>query len=158
MRTFQLDNHSVALTAFLTLIFIAGPGEAEPRIDIAQNAPQPVPQADTSPNDPTAAQMTRAELDAVRWQIASNWYLDPTRIGAEDLLVEVRVMLAQDGNVLTAVVIDQARTATDSNYREAADAAIRAVRKSSPLKLPPEKYAIWKTLLLHFNAHGMLGN
>jgi hypothetical protein len=66
MRTFQLDNHSVALTAFLTLIFIAGPGEAEPRIDIAQNAPQPVPQADTSPNDPTAAQMTRAELDAVR--------------------------------------------------------------------------------------------
>jgi len=68
------------------------------------------------------------------------------------------VKLAQDGTVLTAVVIDQARMVTDSNYREAADAAIRAVRKSSPLKLPPEKYAIWKTLVLHFNPQGMLGD
>ncbi|SRR6266404_958658 len=48
-------------------------------------------EADTSPNDPTAAQMTKAELDAVRWQIVSNWYLDPTRMGAEDLLVDVQV-------------------------------------------------------------------
>ena len=90
-------------------------------------------------------------------QVGNNWYLDAGKKGFEDFVIEIRATLAQDGTVLTAVIVDQARMATDANYRAAAEAARRAVLKASPLKVPPEKYETWKTMLLRFTPQGVIG-
>jgi hypothetical protein len=101
--------------------------------------------------------MTSSEKDAIASQIGSKWYLDPGKKGFEDFIIDLRVTLAQDGTVLTAVIVDQARMAADEQYRAAAEAARRAVLKASPLTVPPEKYETWKTMLLHFNPQGIMG-
>jgi hypothetical protein len=124
-----------------------------------QQPPQPdaPPQPDTPASDLSAPQMTSSEKDAIASQVGSNWYLDPGKKGFEDFVIDLRVTLAQDGTVLTTVIVDQARMATDEQYRAAAEAARRAVMKASPLKVPPEKYQTWKSLLLHFNPQGIMG-
>src|SRR4029077_15515739 len=104
-----------------------------------QQPPQPDTQTqpDTSVSNLSAPQMTSSEKDAIASQVGNNWYLDAGKKGFDDFVVEIRATLAQDGTVLTAVIVDQARMATDENYRAAAEAARRAVLKASPLKVPP---------------------
>ena len=124
-----------------------------------QQPPQPDTQTqpDTSVSNLSAPQMTSSEKDAIASQVGNNWYLDAGKKGFEDFVIEIRATLAQDGTVLTAVIVDQARMATDANYRAAAEAARRAVLKASPLKVPPEKYETWKTMLLRFTPQGVIG-
>ena len=124
-----------------------------------QQQPQPdtPAQPDSSASNLSAPQMSSSEKDAIASQVGNNWYLDPGKKGFEDFVVEIRATLAQDGTVLTAVIVDQARMATDANYRAAAEAARRAVLKASPLKVPPEKYDTWKTMLLRFTPQGVMG-
>jgi len=124
-----------------------------------QQPPQPDTQSqpDSSVTDLSAPQMTSSEKDAIASQVGANWYLDPGKKGFEEFVVEIRATLAQDGTVLTAVVVDQARMATDENYRAAAEAARRAVLKSSPIRVPPEKYETWKTMVLRFSPQGVIG-
>jgi hypothetical protein len=123
---------------------------------------QQTPPADSSQPPPSvselqAPQMTSSERDSIASQIEQAWFFDAGTKGSEDIVVDVRVTLAQDGTVLTAVIVDQARMATDGYYRAAAEAARRAVLKASPLKVPPEKYETWKEMLLHFNPQGLMG-
>ena len=130
---------------------------------------QPSPETEQTPAQPESAQpppsvselqapqMTSSEKDSIASQIAQAWFFDAGTKGSEDIVVDVRVTLAQDGTVLTAVIVDQARMATDGYYRAAAEAARRAVLKASPLKVPPEKYETWKEMLLHFNPQGLMG-
>jgi len=123
-----------------------------------QQQPQPdTPPPDNSASNLSAPQMSSSEKDAIASQVGNNWYLDPGKKGFEDFVVEIRATLAQDGTVLTAVIVDQTRMATDANYRAAAEAARRAVLKASPLKVPPEKYDTWKTMLLRFTPQGVMG-
>jgi hypothetical protein len=120
--------------------------------------PQPdaPPQPDTSASDLSAPQMTSSELDAVKSQMRGCWYLDPGKKGADEMVVDVRVTLGQDGTVQTANVVDMARMALDGYYRAAAEAAVRAVKKCSPLHMPVGKYDTWKVTTFHFNPGGML--
>jgi len=115
------------------------------------------PQPDNSVSDLSAPQMSSSEKDAIASQVGNNWYLDPGKKGFEDFTIEIRATLAQDGTVLTAQIVDQARMATDANYRAAAEAARRAVLKASPIKAPPEKYETWKTMVLRFSPQGVIG-
>jgi outer membrane biosynthesis protein TonB len=125
---------------------------------VTQQQPQPdtPPQPDTSASDLSAPQMTSSEIDAVRSQIRGCWYLDPGKKGADDMVVDIRVSLAQDGTVQTANIVDTARLALDGYYRAAAEAALRAVKKCSPLHMPAGKYETWKDTTFHFNPGGML--
>ena len=72
------------------------------------------------------------------------------------MIVDVRVTLGQDGTVQTTNVLDTARMALDGYYRAAAEAAVRAVKKCSPLHMPAGKYDTWKVTVFHFNPGGML--
>ncbi len=123
-----------------------------------QQPPQPdaPPQPDTSASDLSAPQMTSSELDAVKSQMQGCWYLDPGKKGSDEMIVDVRVTLGQDGTVQTANVLDTARMALDGYYRAAAEAAVRAVKKCSPLHMPAGKYDTWKVTTFHFNPGGML--
>ena len=77
---------------------------------------------------------------------------------AKDLSVEIRVQMRRDMTVDKASVLDRGRYNRDSAFRAAADSALRALRnpRCSPLKLPPEKYQQWKTIVINFDPRNML--
>ena len=66
--------------------------------------------------------------------------------------------MLRDGTVKNAGVLDIGRYNRDSAFRAAADSALRALRnpRCSPLKLPPEKYDQWKTIVINFDPQDML--
>jgi outer membrane biosynthesis protein TonB len=103
--------------------------------------------------------MSMSELDAIRSQIAKCWSVPAGAKNAEDLQVNLRVQLSEDGTVLQVALADEskARYGSDSFYRAAADSAMRAVRQCSPLKnLPPEKYQTWRDIIMTFDPKEML--
>jgi hypothetical protein len=125
--------------------------------DTQQPQPDSPPQPDSATSDLSAPQLTMSELDAVRSQIQGCWYIDPGKKGADDMIVDVRVAMGQDGSVQSAVIVDQGRMALDGYYQAAAEAARRAILKCSPLHMPPGKYDTWKTTVFHFSPAGPVG-
>lgn len=102
---------------------------------------------------PLAAQITASELDALKQQLGRCWNVMAGAKYAEDLIVEIRVVINRDRTVQEAIILDQGRYNSDSPFRAAADAAVRALRnpQCSPLELPPEKYEEWKTTVIRFD-------
>jgi len=97
--------------------------------------------------------MTASEEDGIRQQIERNWNVPAGAMDAENLMVELRISLNQDGTV-TNVQVTNDRPG-DGFFRSAAESARRAVIMSSPLKLPPGKY--WPTILLRFDPKDFMG-
>ena len=107
--------------------------------------------------DPTQP-MSLSEMDAIMSQIAKCWNVPAGVKNAQDLKIVVYAEFNQDGS-FTKVELAQekARYGSDSAFRSAADAAIRAVKQCSPLQnLPADKYSRWRTLELHFDPKYML--
>ena len=100
-----------------------------------------------------------SELDAIRDQIADCWNIPAGAKGAEDLIVDIFVRMNPDGTVRAAEVKDSSRMRVDPFFRTAAESAIRALRnpRCSPLRLPLDKYDLWKTFTIGFNPRDMLG-
>ena len=99
-----------------------------------------------------------SEEDALRRQIEQCW--NPP-IGARDarsLVVDIKITVNPDRTVQSAEVVDKSRMATDSFYRAAGEAAIRAVNnpRCSPLQVPEGKYEQWKTIDFTFDPRDML--
>jgi outer membrane biosynthesis protein TonB len=91
--------------------------------------------------------LTASEEDGIRGQIERNWNLGSIA-GAPDLagmVIEVRITLQPDGTVTGAQVIN---SGSSPMFRQASEGAVRAVRISSPLKLPPGK--TYDTMVLRF--------
>src|SRR4029077_2152122 len=103
------------------------------------------------------SQITASEVDLVRQQIARCWNVPAGARDAKDLVVEVRVAVDPDGTVRQATIVDQGRLG-DPFYRAAAESARRAFFNPlcRPLHLPPEKYAIWKDLVVDFSPKDIL--
>jgi hypothetical protein len=100
-----------------------------------------------------------SETDMIRSQFLVCWIMPAGAKDAHTLAVRVKVELQQDGSVLKAAVAsDQmGRYNSDSFFRAAADSAVRAVHKCSPLKnLPPDKYGAWRSMELNFDPQEML--
>ncbi len=106
--------------------------------------------------DPSSP-VTISETDLVRQQIAGCWNLPAGAKEAENLVIEIRVMMNPDGMVRQAEIQNRLKMRLDPFYRSAAESALRAVlnRKCQPFKLPPAKYERWKTMLLTFNPRDM---
>jgi hypothetical protein len=112
----------------------------------------------TTPTADSSAILNKGEIDGLRSQIAACWYIDPNASLPSDPIVEVHVELLPNGTVQSANVVDQARMASDADYRSAAQAALRAVLKCSPYKLPGDKYQYWKSIFFTFNFRGLVAN
>ena len=112
----------------------------------------------SQPRAPLGSQITASEVDLVRQQIARCWNVPAGARDARDLVVEVRVAVDPDGTVRQATIVDQARLASDPFYRAAAESARRAFFNPlcRPLHLPPDKYAIWKDLVVDFSPKDIL--
>jgi len=111
----------------------------------------------SQPRAPLGGQITASEVDLVRQQIARCWNVPAGARDAKDLVVEVRVAVDPDGTVRQATIVDQGRL-SDPFYRAAAESARRAFFNPlcRPLHLPPDKYAIWKDLVVDFSPKDIL--
>lgn len=102
--------------------------------------------------------LTISQEDALRRQISSCWNMPIGAKDAQSLIVEVLIEVNEDRTVRSTQIVDQLKYNTDSHFRAAADAAVRALRnpRCSPLELPPDQYEQWKTIRFNFDPRDML--
>ncbi len=115
-----------------------------------------VPENKTKSDKPydDSAPVSQSEKDAIASQFIPCWTMPAGSKDANKLIVNVRVQLQPDGTVITATVASNqlSHYNSDTFFRAAADAAVRAVYKCSPLKnLPADKYNSWKDMEVGFN-------
>jgi hypothetical protein len=131
----------------------------------AEAAKKPAEQ--TPPPDQTPAKsdtfnpampLSMSEKDAIRSQFQKCWDVPAGAKDAYDLIVDLHVEMNEDGSLIKVELArDESRYASDPFFRAAADSAIRAVERCSPLKnLPTEKYENWRDMELTFNPKDML--
>ena len=96
-----------------------------------------------------------SEMDALAGQLRACWNLDPGAMGIEDMIVEIKAQLNQDGSVRSVEIMNSYRYSSDSHFRSVSDSAKRAVYICAPYKILSEKYAEkyeeWRVLRLRFN-------
>lgn len=107
---------------------------------------------------PLGEKLTMSEQDALRHQLSQCWNVLSGAKYAENLVVEVKVIVNPDRTINKAMILDRGRYNRGGAFRAAADAAMRALRnpRCSPLKLPPNKYEEWKTTIINFDPREML--
>ncbi|MHA1537204.1 MAG: hypothetical protein ACTSUD_06590 [Alphaproteobacteria bacterium] len=112
-----------------------------------------------SPRHDASRKLSSSELDALKRQIVQCWYFPAGARDAKDLVVEISVVVNRDRTVRQARIVDVARMRRDPFYRSAAESARRAMLnpRCSPLKLPPEKYDLWRSMTLTFNPKEAFG-
>jgi outer membrane biosynthesis protein TonB len=107
--------------------------------------PKPVSLAEYDPTKPLA----QSVLSSIQSQLASSWRVLP---GARDVgktLVTISFKLSKWGTASDIKVVD---AKNDPVFKAAADNAIRAVQKASPLKgLPIKQHEQWKELVIDFD-------
>ena len=125
--------------------------------DTPQKANQEVKHAKADRYNPSLP-MSMTEIDAIRSQFTRCWNIPAGARNAHELRVVIDVRLRANGTVISAELAkDTGRYYNDAFFRAAADSAIRAVYRCSPLKnLPPGKYETWKYLQMNFDPKEML--
>ncbi|MES2984629.1 MAG: cell envelope integrity protein TolA [Pseudomonadota bacterium] len=105
-----------------------------------------------------SAPLSISEKDTIRSQFLVCWTMPAGAKDAQSLAARIKVEFQADGTVLSATLAadQQGRYGSDPFFRAAADSAIRAVHKCSPLKnLPPEKYNSWRSMEMNFDPKDM---
>lgn len=101
------------------------------------------------------SELSITEADAIAGRLRQCWNLDPGAMGIKDMIIEIRAYLNQDGSVRKVDILDSGRYNSDTHFRSIADSARRAVFICAPYSIfaqkYPEKYDMWKTMLLRFN-------
>ena len=97
--------------------------------------------------------------DSIRRQVEKFWNPPAGNKDAAKLQILLKISLKQDGSVASVKVIDNIRYSSEELYKVAADAAVRAVYKASPLEgLPENQYSTWQDLEFNFNPTDILGD
>ena len=98
----------------------------------------------------TEAKLTQTEIDKLRNYISKCW---ETSIGASEvkIIIPLKISANMDGSVNSVEIDDQSRYVKDTFYRATADSARRAVLDCSPLPLPKNKAAKFKSFFFDFD-------
>lgn len=118
--------------------------------------------AETTPETgaiaPLGAKLTMSEEDALRRQLEGCWNPPIGAKDAENLKVDIYMVVNPDRTLREAKIVDQSRYNSDSFFHAAADSALRAVRNPlcSPFQLPEDKYDTWKTITVTFDPSQMM--
>jgi colicin import membrane protein len=129
------------------------------KIPDAANAPAPVVPSDETPSkvrgqsNGTEATMSVNEIDALRARIAQCWSPPPGGLGAEQIVVKLRLKLNEDGTLVGYPTV--ANSGASAFFQAAADSAVRAVYQCQPYALPSDKYALWRDMILNFDPSEM---
>ena len=146
-RDFNADR----LAALLNKMPDAG---SEPRT--SEPAPEP-PQEDVrGQSNGTELTMSLNEIDALRARIAQCWSPPPGGLGADAIVVKLRLQLNEDGSLVGYPSV--ANVGSSPFFQAAADSAVRAVFQCQPYSLPSEKYAVWRDMILTFDPRQMYGS
>ncbi|HTO81017.1 MAG TPA: hypothetical protein VMQ73_02230 [Methylomirabilota bacterium] len=123
-----------------------------------QTPSSPPPQEANLPQqDYNGPPLSEGEKDAIKDQIWPNVLFDPGMQGLEGMIVVVKVVMNPDGSVQSAV-LDRTSSNGAANWQIFAEQCERGVRKSSPLRMPPDKpYEAWKEMTLVFHGREMMG-
>jgi len=123
----------------------------------AQQQQAPKQEANLPNQDYDGPPLTEGEKDLIRQQIEHNWLIDAGMQGLDQMTVDILVQMNPDGSVQQATIDDSTNNG-GPNWRIMAESARRAVYKSSPLRMPPNKpYEAWAKIRLHFDPKEMLG-
>jgi outer membrane biosynthesis protein TonB len=102
----------------------------------------------------TAPRLSQNELDALRARLAQCWTLPAGATDAQDLNVEVHILLRQDGSLSAEPKV--LNRSSNPFFQVAAESALRAVRTCAPFNfLPAAKYEAWKDIEVNFNPQYM---
>jgi hypothetical protein len=114
--------------------------------------------ASSQPRAPLGSQLSASEVDMIREQISRCWNIPAGARDAKDLVVELRVEVGPDGMVQQATIVDEGRANADPFFRAAAESARRAFFNPlcRPLRLPPDKYDVWKDMVVDFSPKDLL--
>jgi TolA protein len=112
---------------------------------------------DGAPAETVGEVITATQIDAIRQKIRKCWLVPAGLKGAKDMVVDIKMEIAQDGTVTKADIVDKNRMVEDTGFRTAAENARRAVLdpQCNPLPLPADKYEQWKDLEMSFNPKDM---
>ena len=130
------------------------------KIPDAANEPKPVLPSDEAPSkkvrgQSNGTQMTMSvnEIDALRSRIAQCWSPPPGGLGAEEIVVKLRLKLNEDGTLVGYPAV--ANSGSSPFFQAAADSAVRAVYQCQPYSLPSDKFALWRDMILNFDPSEM---
>jgi len=103
----------------------------------------------------TGTDMTMSvnELDALRARIAECWTPPPGGLGADAIVVKLRLKLNKDGTLEGYPTVTN--QGSSPFFQAAADSAVRAVYQCQPYALPVAKYALWRDMILNFDPSAM---
>jgi len=104
----------------------------------------------------TEMTMSVNEIDALRAKIAQCWNPPPGGLGADSIIVKLRLQLNQDGSLIGYPTV--ANWGGSPFFQAAADSAVRAVFQCQPYDLPAGKYAVWRDMILTFDPRQMYGS
>jgi hypothetical protein len=104
-------------------------------------------------SDGTQMTMSVNEIDALRARIAQCWSPPPGGLGADAIIVKLRLRLNEDGSLVGYPSI--ANSGSSPFFQAAADSAVRAVFQCQPYALPSEKYDLWRDMILTFDPRRM---
>jgi hypothetical protein len=128
--------------------------DAPPEPKLAAKPPKPdIPQG--GPAGEGKSKLTPEEIAALRAQIQKCWKLPVGIPGIMGLEVILRVSFGPKGQLVGEPVLLQAPASERGPLL--VGIAMTALKGCYPYKLPPAKYADWKTLDLKFTATGMMG-
>lgn len=142
---------------FQALLKSLAKNEPEQKSDIKELT-EKLTKAAPSPETPSLSdKLTISDIDALRQQLSGCWNILGGAAEAQDLSVDIRVIVNPNRIVQQASIMDQARYNADDRFRAAADSALRAVRdpRCSPLNVPPDKYRIWHDMVINFDPKDM---
>jgi hypothetical protein len=74
--------------------------------------------------------------DLIRAQVQRRWSLNLDELGERNVVVAIHLVLARDGTVMKAEIVDATRYGKDESFRAIAISARNAALLSSPLVLP----------------------
>ena len=130
------------------------------KIPDAANEPAPVVPSEETPSkkvrgqsNGTNATMSVNEIDALRARIAQCWSPPPGGLGADQIVVKLRLRLNEDGTLVGYPTV--ANSGASPFFQAAADSAVRAVYQCQPYTLPSDKYALWRDMILNFDPSEM---
>lgn len=105
----------------------------------------------------TETTMSVNEIDALRAKIAQCWSPPPGGLGAEHIVVRLRMQLNEDGSLVGYPSVEN--SGGSGFFQAAADSAVRAVYQCQPYSsLPADKYAVWRDMILNFDPSQMYGS
>ena len=129
----------------------------------AAKEPKPVEPSDGPPkkkvhgqSNGTEMTMSVNEIDALRARIADCWTPPPGGLGADQIVVRLRLQLNEDGTLVGYPTV--ANSGSSPFFQAAADSAVRAVYQCQPYTLPKAKYALWRDMILNFDPSEMYRN